>query len=76
MNNKLFICSADKGDKEDTLLYHTKGDLEVFFKEHNKEPLQKVYNKAIDFAIQENMDQNRKETRRRSCILQGTSGKL
>lgn len=57
MNNKLFICAATKGDRKDTLLHQTKGeDLEVFFKEFNKEPLQKVYNKAIDFAIKENMD--------------------
>jgi len=56
MNNKLFICVATKGKKEDTLLYHTKGDLEVFFKENNTDSLQTVYNKAIDFAIKENMD--------------------
>ena len=57
MNNKLFICAATKGKREDTLLHHTKGEeLEVFFKEHNKESLQSVYNKAIDFAIKENMD--------------------
>ena len=57
MNNKLFICAATKGKKEDTLLHQTKGDdLEVFFKEHNTDSLQKVYNKAIDFAIKENMD--------------------
>ncbi len=57
MNNNLFICAATKGKKEDTLLHHTKGDdIEVFFKEHNTDSLQKVYNKAIDFAIKENMD--------------------
>ena len=57
MNNKLFICSADKGAKEDTLLFNTKGDdVDVFFKEYNKDSLQKVYNKAIDFAIKENVD--------------------
>lgn len=57
MNNKLFICAATKGAKEDTLLYQTKGeDVEVFFKEYNKKPLQQVYNKAIDFAIKENCD--------------------
>ena len=57
MNNKLFICAATKGAKEDTLLYHTKdAELEVFFKEFNKKPLQQVYNKAIDFAIKENCD--------------------
>lgn len=57
MNNNLFICSATKGKREDTLLHQTKGeDVEVFFKEFNKKPLQQVYNKAIDFAIKENMD--------------------
>jgi len=57
MNNELFICSATKGKKEDTLLWQTKHeDTEVFFKEGNKDSLQKVYNKAIDFAIKENFD--------------------
>jgi len=57
MNNKLFICVATKGKKEDTLLWQTKDDdTEVFFKEHNTKPLQQVYNKAIDFAIKENVD--------------------
>ena len=57
MNNKLFICAATKGAKEDTLLYQTKGEeVEVFFKEYNKKPLQQVYNRAIDFAIKENID--------------------
>ena len=56
MNNNLFICAATKGKREDTLLHHTKGDLEVFFKEHNTDSLQSVYNKAIDFAIKENID--------------------
>ncbi len=57
MNNKLFICAATKGKKEDTLLHQTKSDeVEVFFKENNTDSLQKVYNKAIDFAIKENMD--------------------
>jgi GT2 family glycosyltransferase len=57
MNNELFICSATKGKKEDTLLWQTKDhSLEVFFKEGNKDSLQQVYNKAIDFAIKENLD--------------------
>lgn len=57
MKNELFICSATKGKKEDTLLWQTKGDeMEVFFKEGNKDSLQKVYNKAIDFAVKENFD--------------------
>lgn len=57
MNNELFICVATKGKKEDTLLWQTKNKkMEVYFKEHNKDSLQKVYNKAIDFAIKENVD--------------------
>lgn len=57
MNNNIFICAATKGRKEDTLLWQTKADdMDVFFKEGNKKPLQKVYNKAIDFAIKENFD--------------------
>jgi len=53
----LFICSATKGKKEDTLLWQTKDeDTEVFFREDNTDSLHKVYNKAIDFAIQENFD--------------------
>lgn len=57
MNNELFICSATKGKKEDTLLWQTKDhSLEVFFKEGNTASLQSVYNKAIDFAIKENLD--------------------
>ena len=57
MNNELFICSATQGKKEDTLLWQTRDDtIEVFFKENNKDPLSKVYNKAIDFAIKENVD--------------------
>jgi len=57
MDNKLFICSATKGKREDTLLWQTKDiELDVYFKEGNKDSLQKVYNKAIDFAIKENLD--------------------
>lgn len=52
-----FYFSATKGKKEDTLLYnHNKHDYDIFFKENNIDPLAKVYNKAIDFAIQENID--------------------
>lgn len=54
---KTFYFSATKGKKEDTLLYdHNKHDYDIFFKEKNTEPLAKVYNKAIDFAIQEDID--------------------
>ena len=57
MNNELFICAATQGKKEDTLLWQTRDDtIEVFFKENNTDPLSKVYNKAIDFAIKENVD--------------------
>ena len=50
-----FLFSATKGKKEDTLLYqHRKATF--FFKEDNTEALATVYNKAIDFAIQENID--------------------
>ena len=57
MDNQLFICSATKGRKEDTLLWQTKDrELDVYFKEGNTDSLQKVYNKAIDFAIKENLD--------------------
>lgn len=57
MNNKLFICVATKGKKENTLLWKTKDtDTEIFFKDNNTDSLQSVYNKAIDFAIKENVD--------------------
>jgi len=57
MDNKLFICSATKGKRQDTLLWQTKDrEIDVYFKEGNKDSLQKVYNKAIDFAIKENLD--------------------
>ena len=58
MKNKLFICSATQGSRKDTLLFNTaqEGEFEVFFKENNTDSLAKVYNKAIDFAIKENID--------------------
>jgi hypothetical protein len=50
-----FLFSTTKGKKEDTLLYqHRKASF--FFKEDNTDALAVVYNKAIDFAIQENVD--------------------
>tara|TARA_R110001606_G_scaffold264795_1_gene413460 strand:+ start:1846 stop:2502 length:657 start_codon:yes stop_codon:yes gene_type:complete len=54
----IFIISATKGAKEDTLLYKSSrnNELEIFFKENNKDSLQTVYNKAIDFAIRENVE--------------------
>tara|TARA_R110001599_G_scaffold276070_1_gene477334 strand:+ start:1588 stop:2241 length:654 start_codon:yes stop_codon:yes gene_type:complete len=56
MNKKTFIISATKGSRKDTLLFKTNTEEDIFFKEFNKESLQKVYNKAIDFAIKENLE--------------------
>lgn len=54
---KTFFFSATKGKKEDTLLYkHNKSDYNIFFVENNTKPLAKVYNKAIDFAIKEDVE--------------------
>jgi len=50
-----FYFSATKGQKEDTLLYKS-GSKDFFFKENNTTTIAKVYNKAIDFAIKENVD--------------------
>ena len=52
-----FIFSATSGKKEESLLYTTKsGYMEqyayTYIKEDNKEPLSKTYNKAIDFALE------------------------
>jgi GT2 family glycosyltransferase len=52
MNTMIF--SATAGKETDTTLY--KNTEEVIFKENNKESLHKVYNKAIDFAIQEDVE--------------------
>ena len=52
MNTMIF--SATAGKETDTILY--KNTEEVVFKENNKESLHKVYNKAIDFAIQEDVE--------------------
>ena len=49
------IFSATAGKEQDTLLWKTTEDNTVVFKEKNKDSLQKVYNKAIDFALQENV---------------------
>jgi hypothetical protein len=49
------IFSATAGKETDTILYET-ADEKIVFKEDNKESLHKVYNKAIDFAIQENVE--------------------
>tara|TARA_R100001594_G_scaffold93676_1_gene127917 strand:+ start:632 stop:1276 length:645 start_codon:yes stop_codon:yes gene_type:complete len=52
MNTMIF--SATAGKETDTTLY--KNTEEIVFKENNKESLHKVYNKAIDFAIQEDVE--------------------
>ena len=54
---KTFFSPATKGKKEDTLLYkNNKEEYPIFFAEDNTKPLAKVYNKAIDFAIKEEID--------------------
>ena len=53
MNTMIF--SATAGKATDTILYKTTID-QIVFKENNKESLHKVYNKAIDFAIQEGVE--------------------
>ena len=53
----IFYFSATKGSRKDTLLAKNHSTYNSFiFKENNKEPLPKIYNQAIDFAIQENFD--------------------
>ena len=53
MNTMIF--SATAGKETDTILYET-ADEKIVFKENNKESLHTVYNKAIDFAIQEDVE--------------------
>ena len=52
---KTFIFAASQGKKEQSLLYNTTDD-EVWIQENNTKSLAKCYNKAIDFAIKENID--------------------
>jgi GT2 family glycosyltransferase len=53
----IFYFSATKGSRKDTLLVKNHSTYNSFiFKENNTETLPKVYNKAIDFAIEENFD--------------------
>ena len=53
----IFYFSATKGSRKDTLLAKNHSSYNSFiFKENNTEPLPKIYNKAIDFAIEENFD--------------------
>ena len=49
------IFSATAGSDIDTLLWKTSENSSVIFKQNNKDSLHKVYNKAIKFAIQENV---------------------
>lgn len=52
-----FYFSATKGSRKDSLLAKNHSSFNNFiFKENNTEPLSKIYNKAIDFAIEENFD--------------------
>ena len=55
------IFSATAGKETDTILYKTTAEDpdagQIVFKENNKESLHKVYNKAIDFALQEDVQQ-------------------
>jgi len=55
---RTFYFSVTRGKKEDTLLYKSNNlrDNAFFFKENNTDSLAKCYNKAIDFAIEENID--------------------
>ena len=53
----IFYFSATKGNRKNTLLARNSSTYNEFiFKENNKDSLPTVYNKAIDFAIQENFD--------------------
>ena len=53
----IFYFSATKGSRKDTLISKNHSTYNSFiFKENNTETLPKVYNKAIDFAIEENFD--------------------
>ena len=49
------IFSATAGKDTNTLLWKTSENSSVIFKQNNKDSLQKTYNKAIDFAMQENV---------------------
>tara|TARA_R110000824_G_scaffold43385_1_gene127053 strand:+ start:1575 stop:2225 length:651 start_codon:yes stop_codon:yes gene_type:complete len=48
------IFSATTGEGTDTILHNSTNEM-IVFKDRNKQPLHTVYNKAIDFAIQENI---------------------
>jgi GT2 family glycosyltransferase len=50
------IFSATAGKDTDTLLWKTSDNSSIIFKQNNKDSLHKIYNKAIKFAIQENIE--------------------
>ena len=56
--SEAFIFSATAGKKEDSILYNTckEQGIDIFIKENNKKSLHKIYNEAIDFALQENIE--------------------
>tara|TARA_R100001163_G_scaffold39487_1_gene30038 strand:- start:58 stop:711 length:654 start_codon:yes stop_codon:yes gene_type:complete len=49
------IFSATAGKEKDTLLWKTTENDTVVFKQNNTQSLHKIYNKAIDFALQEDV---------------------
>jgi len=49
------IFSATAGKERDTLLWKTTENDTVVFKQNNTQSLHKIYNKAIDFALQEDV---------------------
>lgn len=53
-----FYFSVTRGKKEDTILFNHNNlkENEFFFKENNTESLASNYNKAIDFCLQENVE--------------------
>lgn len=53
---KIFYFSATSKAKEQTLLFNCTEGSNFFFKENNTEALSRVYNKAIDFALEEQCD--------------------
>ena len=50
------IFSASAGKETDTTLFKTTKAEQIVIKENNKQSLHKVYNKAIDFALQEDVE--------------------
>jgi hypothetical protein len=53
---KHMIFSATAGKEKIQYCIKLQRLNQIVFKENNKESLHKVYNKAIDFAIQENVE--------------------